>query len=99
MGTRTLFCYAEGRGSCWEAFCVDLDIAVQGQSFNEVYQLLNEAIEEYVEYVLNLPEHEQKRFLRRRMPFFERLKIRLKLLFSTRNRSSDEHFYTMHCPA
>ncbi len=41
---RTLRCYAEGRDDSWEAICLDPDIAVQGESFAEVVDSLNEAI-------------------------------------------------------
>ena len=42
MGTmmKRLLCFAEGKEGDWEGICVDLDIAVQGASFNEVCELL-----------------------------------------------------------
>lgn len=97
MRTLRLFCYAEGRGDCWEAFCTDLDIAVQGKSFSEVYGALNTAVRQYLDYVGTLPEEDRERLLCRRMPLFEYFRIRLKLLFPRRNRNADEHLYTMHC--
>ena len=56
---RVLSCYALGRQNSWEAICLDLDIAVQGDSFGDVSRKLREAISAYVEYVLKLPEADQ----------------------------------------
>ena len=47
--TKFLTCYATGDSGGWEAICVDFDIAVQGKSFEEVFQELKVAIREYVE--------------------------------------------------
>ena len=73
--TRTLRCYAEGRDGDWEAICLDLDIAVQGRSFVEVFNSLNEAIEVYSESVRALPEHERRHLLDRPAPLSLRLKF------------------------
>lgn len=76
MGKRRLLrCYSEGRGDCWEAVCLDLDIAVQGRSFQETYDGLNEAIADYLEYVLTLPEPDRSRLLSRRAPLSMRLRF------------------------
>lgn len=40
-------CFARGHEGSWEGVCLDLDIAVQGESFEEVQNLLQEAILEY----------------------------------------------------
>ena len=64
-----LRCYAEGRPGHWEAFCLDFDLAVQGESLPEVIESLNTAISLYLERVTKLPAAEQGRFLRRRAPF------------------------------
>ncbi|WP_256445687.1 hypothetical protein [Skermanella sp. TT6] len=42
---RAFACIAEGRDGEWEAFCLDLDLAVAGTSFEEVYRDLNKAID------------------------------------------------------
>ncbi|MCZ6483895.1 MAG: hypothetical protein O6757_11735, partial [Alphaproteobacteria bacterium] len=73
--TRTLRCYAEGRDGDWEAICLDLDIAVQGRSFVEVFNSLNEAINLYSESVRALPEHERGHLLDRPAPLTLRLKF------------------------
>lgn len=74
---RTLRCYVEGRGDQWEAVCLDLDIAVQGHSLQEVYDRMQEAIEGYVAHVLTLPTEDQKRLLNRPAPLSLRLKFLL----------------------
>jgi len=68
-------CYAEGSARGWEAVCLDLDIAVQGTSFEEVYRLLGEAIDQYVEYANDLPEAERTRMLSRKAPLTDRLRF------------------------
>jgi hypothetical protein len=73
--TRILRCYSEGKGDQWEAVCLDLDIAVQGKSFQEVYGSLNKAIEDYVHYVVTLPETERDRLLNRTAPLSMRLRF------------------------
>lgn len=76
--SRTLHCYAEGRDGGWEAICLDLDIAVQGDSFAEVYRALDEAIAAYLETVHDLPESEQRHLLRRKAPISVRLSFLLR---------------------
>lgn len=76
MAKNTLIrCYAEGTERGWEAICLDLDIAVQGRSFEEVYRLLSEAIEQYVDYAKELPEAERARMLARKAPLTDRLRF------------------------
>lgn len=98
MKTMEIRCYAEGRDAGWEAICLDLDIAVQGHTFEEVYHLLNDAVREYVEYVATLPADEQRRLLSRRAPLFDRLRFAWHALMSTfRNDGPDgkqRHEYT-----
>ncbi len=72
---RLLCCYAEDRSGKWEAVCLDLDIAVQGGSFEEVYADLHKAIGEYVDYVMALPEEERQQLLLRRAPFSLRFRF------------------------
>jgi hypothetical protein len=64
-----LRCCAEGRPGHWEAFCLDFDLAVQGESLPEVIESLSTAIALYLERVTELPAVERGRFLRRRAPF------------------------------
>ena len=70
-----LRCYAEGRPGAWEAVCLDFDIAVQGDNFEDVYHSLHEAIGLYLASVRDLPAEERTRFLQRRAPILLRLKF------------------------
>lgn len=99
---RTLYCYAEGKGREWEAICLDLDIAVQGHSFAEVYQSLNEAIDVYLESVEALPEAEQARLLSRKAPLRVRVKFfwfAFKSLFSGGDDDNQHAEFTLAAPA
>jgi predicted RNase H-like HicB family nuclease len=53
---RRFLCFAHGRDSAWEAICLDLDLAVQGSSFDEVKELLSESISTYLEDALKEDE-------------------------------------------
>ena len=66
------FCVARRQGERWEALCLDLDIAVQGRSFDEVRGLLGEAISTYIEDASAEAEPARSRLLARRVPFFVR---------------------------
>lgn len=43
-----LRCYANKHGDQWQAFCIDLCLAAQGDSFKEVKQKLDQMMLEYV---------------------------------------------------
>ncbi|MBL1278209.1 MAG: hypothetical protein COB30_019210 [Ectothiorhodospiraceae bacterium] len=43
-----LRCYAENKSEQWHAVCLDLNLAAQGDSFDEVESKLREMIAEYV---------------------------------------------------
>lgn len=94
---RKLTCYAWGKPGDWEALCVDLDIPAQGTSLEEVRRELGDAIETYLDYVADLPENEQARFLNRKVPLRLRLLLALKhrafcLLNSLKIGSNDRNF-------
>ena len=80
MANTVLKCYLWRCDDEWEALCVDLDIAAQGETYDEAFEQLKGAIETYVEYVRALPQHEHLKFLTRRSP----LTLRLKLALSSR---------------
>ena len=69
-----MHCYAEGRDGDWEAICFDLDIAVQGGSFEEVFGSLQEAISLYFETVVELAADQPPTLLHRPVPLPVRLK-------------------------
>ncbi len=65
---QTLYCVVRGRGSEWEGFCLDFDLAVQGRSLVEVMGLLKTAILEYIDAAEQEPEDIKKALLARRAP-------------------------------
>jgi hypothetical protein len=48
MENLILRCYAERKGGQWQAFCLDLCLAAQGDSFEQTRQKLSAMIEDYV---------------------------------------------------
>jgi hypothetical protein len=72
--SKNLRCYAEGRDGDWEAICLDLDIAVQGSSFEEVFSSLQDAITLY-QGVADLPPNERRALLRRPAPLSVRFRF------------------------
>jgi hypothetical protein len=98
LPNRTLRCYAEGRNGDWEAICLDLDIAVQGGSFQEVFSSLRDAISLYLESVADLPLEERRALLNRPAPFPVRFKFlthALRGLFPDSDVDRQRHQFTM----
>ena len=98
MTLRSLRCYAEGCDGDWEAICLDLDIAVQGRSFEEVFRSLQEAISLYLETVDDLPPQDQRALLHRRTPFTIRVRFlahALRGLFANGDDNRHWHQFTM----
>ncbi len=95
---KVLRCYAEGRDGEWEAICLDLDIAVQGDSFEEVFHALPKAVELHLDAVMALPEEDRSHLLDRPAPFSLRLKFffyALRSLFSSDDRDGYHHQFTV----
>jgi predicted RNase H-like HicB family nuclease len=98
LATRTLHCYAEGRDADWEAICLDLDIVVQGRSFEEVFASLRDAIALYLETVEDLPAGERRSLLHRSAPLSVRLKFlihAMRGLFGDGGSQHQRHQFTM----
>lgn len=66
---KSLKCFAHGGWGSWEAICVDLDIAVQGRSLEEVKGTLREAIAGYVHDAAQEAPEVRDRLLKRRVPW------------------------------
>lgn len=100
---RTVLCYLEGRGNQWEGICLDFDIAVQGGSQEEVKELLQAAITDYLNYVFTLPESERPQLLNRKAPLVDRLRFAYHALrvalFSGRGGDKARHEYLLPCAA
>lgn len=103
MGEMKLLCFAEGRGASFEAICIDLDISVQGSSFQEVYQGLNEAIRTYIEDAEKEDEAQMRRLLTRRAPWYVRagyvLRFFSKVIARRHRDGSQEASFDVVCPA
>ena len=69
---RQFFCVARGRDDRWEGLCLDLDLAVQGHSFDEVCRLLNESVSTYLEDAASEAEPARSQLLARRVPAYVR---------------------------
>ena len=77
-------CFARRHGNRWEAVCLDFDLAVQGDSFDDVYHSLDTAVGEYVKYVATIEDSaERQAFLTRRVPLALRLKFTLSLILAS----------------
>lgn len=77
---QAVLCYAEGAGGRWEAFCLTFDLAVQGESFEDVYRKLNEQIALYAEGVAAMAPQDRKRLWNRRAPLGARARFAWKIL-------------------
>jgi hypothetical protein len=94
---QVVLCYAEGCDDVWEAFCPDFDLAVQGRSFQDVYNKLEDAIDIYLQGVLALPEIDQKRLLNRKapIPVWASLLVRMIMTALVRHDNKLRHEYTL----
>jgi len=78
---KTLACYARGGSEGWEAICVDLDIAVQGETFDEVYHLLRAEIADYLACAAQEAPDQARRLMTRSAPWYVRLRLKLAFLW------------------
>lgn len=94
-------CFARGVDGDWEAICPDLDIAVQGESFEHVRRLLNDSVETYIADVLQEAPRERARLLNRRAPLHVRLGLALGFLVHSLRRDGDDYRagFDLPCPA
>jgi predicted RNase H-like HicB family nuclease len=100
---RKLLCFAEGRDGIYEAICVDLDIAVQGRSFREVFDGLNDAVETYIQDATKEDEATARQLLSRRAPWHVRMGYVIRLLRHAlgagRKSDREEASFDVACPA
>lgn len=99
-----VWCVAKGNeAEGWEALCVDLDIAVSGQSFDEVRNNLNAAIESYVEDAMKEDPAICRELLSRRAPLYVRLGWNLQFLLHSMFGKRQDHDlragFDVPCPA
>ena len=96
--SKTIHCYAVGADGEWEAICLDLDIAVQGNSFPEVFEIPKTA-----KFPLSQDGHDiarggRDRLLNRSAPLSVRLSFfahALRSLLSRREPHRYHHQFTM----
>jgi len=77
---RELTCIARGREGQWEAICLDFNIAVSGNSFEQVRETLSEAITYYIQDAMQEDERTREQLLNRRVPFWSRLQWTLPVI-------------------
>jgi hypothetical protein len=65
-----LRCYATNNDGVWEAFCLDLTLAVQGESFPEVKEKLESQITSYVNEALTKHGDYADQLLNRKAPLW-----------------------------
>lgn len=70
-----VWCFARGRPGEWEALCLDLDIAVQGVSLDDVLKRLEDAIHSYVQDAEAEPPEVARRLLSRKAPLSVRVRL------------------------
>lgn len=101
--TKNLLCYAAGRAGDWEAICIDLDIAVQGQSFDEARALLQRSIDLYVEEAVKEAPEEAARLLARTAPLWVRTTWAMTLFWHLLSRQPGRGLsyagFDLSCPA
>jgi hypothetical protein len=63
---RKVRCFAEKRGQQWQAFCIELNLAVQGDNLKEVTDKLHAMIRSYVQLAMeqNDPGHQRDMLFR-----------------------------------
>ena len=100
---RTITCFAHGNRDSWDAICIDFDIAVQGESFDEVRQLLGDAVATYVTSAMAEQPEDRDRLLNRRAPLRVRAKLAFGFLWHVlrhKNPGDDQSAgFSMPCPA
>lgn len=83
MNTRQLIlrCYGEQKNGYWQAFCVDLNLAVQGESLREVQTKLHVQIYEYVtDAVIGEDKEFANQLLFRKSPWGIQLKYHIAVI-------------------
>jgi len=98
-----LSCVVRGHTDHWEGFCLDLDLAVQGRTYDQVRDGLLKAINGYIDAALLEDEQTRNELLNRRAPLRVRLYWALQLFWATisgRSPKSDSITgFAVACPA
>ena len=98
-----LLCYAQHDGRVWEAFCLDFDLAVQGQSLHEATASLQSAIGDYIDAAMEEEEPTRTQLLNRRAPLHLRLlwtwRIVRAITFGRKRDGDSAVGFPVTCPA
>lgn len=78
---REFLCFAHGDETGWEALCVDLNIAIQGATFDEVQEQLERAVASYIKDALAEDEDTCRKLLSRMAPWHVTAGLTLKLIW------------------
>lgn len=89
-----LRCYAEKKESYWQAFCIDLSLAVQGDSFDEVKAKLDSMVVDYIEEALGEDRQHAAYLLTRKSPLRYRLKFEVIRFLNRTIKTMRENFKT-----
>ena len=80
----TLRCYAEKKDGIWQAFCIDLNLAVQGETQDEVRTKLHQQIVSYLHDALKGEDKEYAaQLLNRKAPIGFRIKYTFYRIYRT----------------
>lgn len=83
-------CFARVKDGQWQAFCIDFDLAAQGDSFEDVRAKLEDQIVEYVNDALVGEDREHAAYLMtRKAPLSLRLAYHLGGLFHSFSKTKD----------
>jgi predicted RNase H-like HicB family nuclease len=100
--SKTVLCFAHGRDGDWQAICVDFDIAVQGNSLEDVQHMLNDAVAFYIRDANQEQEPVRNMLLNRRAPWYTTLMLTLKLIYFNifdGRRNEAQASFPVPCPA
>ena len=75
MSGKHIRCVVYREAGCWQAICIDFNLACDGDSFEEVRDLLIDMIEGYLEHVAQQPVAVRRQLLARRAPWHVRAAI------------------------
>ena len=78
MPVKSFLAFVERSGSRWDAVCLDFDLAVQGDSYEDVIDKLRDQVKLFLDGVGDLPAADQVRLMSRKVP----LRLRLRWLLS-----------------
>lgn len=83
--------YIKKEGNIYTGFCIDLTLAVQGESYSEVVNKLSNVINDYIEEALTVDSKHKERLLNRKAGLSEYIKYYLIAFISTFKKKHDRY--------